>query len=176
MKVFAIAVLLLSLPAWAQTQDSDTVAASVLAERERFQLYTGCSLIHSETLSFGLSGEVDGLANIDQDIATAVESLFRAARIYGDVSSPVSLFVMLRAESLSRVSQRASSSLRVELSFSKRLSDPTTGLSRSVETWSSVGRVVPDDARGISGRVLVAVNRLLDEFIATYMRVNAESC
>ena len=62
---------------------------------------------------------------------------------------------------------------QVSVKYEKPVMDPVTGLTRTA--WGRA-RIGVEDRVNDDPEILNAVSQLLDQFLAAYLRVNAESC
>ena len=154
-------------------------SASISAQSldERFQLYTECREVK---LFVGGRLESDGWG-YKGSLETAVRSRLRSARIYAeeavaDPSLPKLAIVYITTEMYANngtdlIGVFFSVGARLE----KMLTDPISGLEDYARTWQGYERIgwggEPD-----SGRLLQFVSEATDDFIDSYLRVNAPAC
>ena len=139
-----------------------------IQQRERFDLFNDCEPMRLIILnSSGNLITVPG-SRINA-VQNAAESRLRAARLFTDAldSDLPSLFVAVVPDFRSDLVSR----YVVRISYSKPLRDPATGLTHVTSTWQKE-RTAPDDDPAI----LNSLSQLLDQFLAAYLRVNAEAC
>ena len=147
-------------------------------QRERFNLFNDCAPIRVTFSSLTRP-------HLEAPTRDAAESRLRAARLF---DKHVDLFESLRDNVGDRgtdTSDRGSliitiaispesgvfSSYEVHLTYRKPVMDLASGLVFSIPTWQRL-----DIGRADDPVILSAVSRLFDEFLAAYLRVNAEAC
>ena len=132
--------------------------AEEVTKIDRFQLWNDCQPVKLE---------IDYQSAWDQSraekVTTAVRSKLRAARIY-DTDSPISLYIRDYTVGLTTSG--------VSFQYEKKLTDPASGESAWMITWSRhyEGALVG------TGFIMEWINQLTDEFLDEYLRVNADSC
>jgi len=99
-------------------------------------------------------------------LQAAAESRLRAARLYTEDS------VTARFASLYVNVHVVGRGFSISLGYSKWVTDEF-GQSRGAETW---GRGITGMHSGDTGFVMSHLSRLLDMFLAAYLRVNEEAC
>ena len=166
-------------------------------QREMFELYTRCHPISSIVSVFGDHTEI----GLDQDqINIAIESRLRAARIYRDYDGTapglsVSIGISDNGFAVIMVFQRALYNRSEVPAFNARLireiagtaSEDDTNLMEEgrrrglfppyhgvATTWSS--SLVVGTHAGDEAYVRIAVNDVLDQFLADYLRINEWDC
>ena len=150
------------------------VATSVLAEdvseRDRFQLWYGCSPVRLAVEN--LSNDAGKIGLRKENIETAVRSRLRSARIYDDNAFPI-LYIN------ANVTGRAFS---ITIEFIRRVEvllpdwEEQGGI-RSLVDYASVWVTGSTGTHGRdSNFILSSATRHADEFIDEYLRVNADAC
>ncbi|MDE0718671.1 MAG: hypothetical protein OXH64_12130 [Rhodospirillaceae bacterium] len=138
-------------------------AAGKVTEFDRFQLWTGCAPV-AEIID-DIDGAVGRLTLDERDIATAVRSRLRGARIFDDGGLWLVVNVTVSGPAFS---------VDVELLRSVEVRPKgTKALSGLAATWES-------GSTGTHGNnpnhILFAVLRHVDKFIDEYLRVNKSAC
>ena len=131
---------------------------------DRFRLYDACRpmALWAPLAADGREAEEIGLGG--EDLRLAAESRLRAARLYADPDA---------AKSLLQVSVSLfGSAFHVKVEYYKKTTDASGQPGPSI-TWQA-------GSLGVHGKnadyVVSSLSRLLDRFIAEYLRVNAEDC
>lgn len=135
-----------------------TSASQAQNNRDRFQLYAGCTPVQLD-----IQGDMSQLGIDTASVRRAVTGRLKAARIYSDEAVNT-----LRVET-----QVISQAFIVQADFHKPVLDQWTNLTRMAPTWSA-GRMGTHggDRTGVLGRISFVVDR----FISEYLRVNADAC
>ena len=157
-----LGVALLALggaPAGAQTSETERAARF-----ERRVLSNGCGPM-AVTIR---SPEHPRLAAPVQD---AAQSRLRAARIYADALTGQQQSALVVAIEL--VPEYGVGRYQVSVKYENPVIDPVTGLTRT--GWGRA-RFGVEDGVNDDPEILNTVSELLDQFLAAYLRVNAEAC
>ena len=130
--------------------------------QERFELFNQCRPMRLLVEGLPESAENTGLRQ--DDVQAVAESRLRGARLYTFPGSG-GAYLHIRVS----VVERAFS---IALEFRRWVLDPVNDTSGSAATWhkGSIGTSIDAD------HILSGVSRLLDEFLADYMRVNESHC
>lgn len=138
---------------------------------ELFELFTGCESVHVVIEELGPEARV--LALHEADIQNLAESRLRAAQIYAEQPSLPFLRVWVNI---------ASDAFWVQVEFNKAVYDKLardmgTAFPGVARTWARqiVGTYGTDGPRGGSF-ISSTLSRLLDEFLAEYLRINGLAC
>ena len=170
--VVALAALALCHVVSGQDQETDEWSTNYVAARDMFDFFNSCEGMTYNVRTSGKASNDSALS--ESDIANAVESRLRAARIFrenaqGAKSSYFNVYVTLAGNAVS-----------LHVGFEKPgFADPYSThrlfqFPRGMETWSK-SWLVQGGYR--SGDVLAQLSKYLDEFIVNYLRVNSdETC
>ena len=142
--------------AGAQLGDPD-----LFAQSGRFSLFNGC-------VPMAVAVGTVERPRLGVPVQDAAESRLRAARVYTDDLTWTQEALLFTIRS---IREDGISPYHVSLKFMKPLRDPVTGFLFRATTWSSTRFGVDDDPV-----ILSAVSQLLDQFLAAYLRVNADAC
>ena len=151
------------------------------AQRERFNLFNDCAPIRVTVFSLGRS-------HLEAPTRDAAESRLRAARLFDshvdvfeeafdnegdrdpDTFNPGTLYISVTG---TLPESNLFSSYRVNIDYRKPVMDLASGLVFRISTWRTLA---VEGGRADDAVILSAVSRQLDEFLAAYLRVNAEAC
>ena len=124
---------------------------------ERFSLWTDCQpvMLLNRINARGLTEEIPNL----------VEGRLRSARFYSETLSEVLLIVDVDVDVVSGFQWY------VRLAILKFFFDPLSGEDGAAITWRR-----SDHGSGDAERARSVLSDMLDEFIAEYLRVNADAC
>ena len=106
-------------------------------------------------------------------VQDAAESRLRAARVYADALTDPQPSALVVAIEL--VPEYGVGRYQVSVKYEKPVMDPVTGLTR-IGAASSRMRLGVEDRVNDDPEILNTVSELLDQFLAAYLRVNAEAC
>lgn len=161
--IFLLALTLLGIdPTGAVEQQNPDPSV----QAQDFELFTSCQPVSLVVESLGTDAEKIVLTRTD--IINAVESRLRAARIYTDKSLQpyISIAVNVVGQAFS-----------IDFQLHKALYDRGIGLAGLAPTWSKVLTGTHGNRGYESGSyILSLLSRLLDEFLAEYLRVNEKAC
>ena len=138
-------------------------AAEKITEYDRFSLWTGCAPVAE--LIDGIDGTVERLTLDRRDIATAVRSRLRAARIFDDAGLWLVVNITVSGPAFS-----------VDVEFMRSVEvrpKGTKALVGMAATWESGSTETHGDN---PSHILSSVSRHVDKFIDEYLRVNADAC
>ena len=173
-RFFAIALAVVGLfvaGASARANDLDDAIKSIMEESEldRFQLWNDCQPM---ILSFSDISKDDDAVKIglkNDEIAIAVRSRLRAARLYVD-----HVRAFLEARGLIRVRVTLTNrAFYTGIKYEKIVNDPASGGAGWASTWDtySVGTHGSDPSY-----IVRSISEHMDKFIDEYLRVNASAC
>ena len=163
------------------------VVSGQVKEWERFELYTECRPVLAVTL---VSVSVDNWEAIEDSITAAgeaaVESRLRAAGLWWSSSETGSwehafLQATVFVDPLFPQSERKLYEYEVQLKLNKQLMDefgnkPTNTQATWTRTVRPRGLSFPRSEQEVLDAVSSAFGRLLDQFLAAYLRVNGSAC
>ena len=155
---------------------SCSASVSAQSPEERFHLYTGCREVK---LSVGGHLESDGWG-YQASLEAAVRSRLRSARIYAeedadDPSLPELYIIYYTKDLYATNGNLVGVSFNVRASLDKAVRDPISGIDGHATTWRDDDRL-GWDSKPVSGRLLQFVSEATNEFIDSYLRVNAAAC
>ena len=135
------------------------VAAQELDDWDRFRFWNGCGALG---LVIDLDSQVRSTGLSERQIESRVRRALEAAELYDPEAERGYLFVKVRVAGAVRV---------VDFEFYKWMLDTLSGTSGYVAAWSQ---------RGVGAReaeqILAGLAARTDEFIAEFLRVNADAC
>lgn len=145
-----------------------------LAETERFMYWTECSPLGLFVFADPGNEDVVRMGLTEEDIATAVRSRLRAARLYAGMNNREvpQLMIAVRVVN-SKI--RTGGAVSINVGLFKHLYDP-------LSSFSSLAQTNPlfDSAIGLhAGKpafVLSQIGQMMDGFLDTYLRVNEPAC
>ena len=139
-------------------------AAGEIADRKRFQLFTGC---HPMFLVVeGLSDGASKIGLTKEDIRAAAESRLRSARLYDSGASHYLYVLYVNVNVVGRA-------FNIDLEFKKNVLDPLSGNAGFATTWltGSTGT-----HGGNANYIVSSVSRHMDKFLVEFLRVNEKAC
>ena len=146
---------------------SGSAQSSVEDERERFELWTGCSPVGLAVEDLSKPENATDIGLTREEIGTSVRSRLRAARIYKRSFVDKNLPHVFVEVNIARFS------FNINFTFNKLLLDPVSENFGMASTWriSGTGSHSRD-----SGFILSRISLFTDEFVDAYLRVNADAC
>ena len=160
LSALATAVLLSTVP---PIDAEDVMDSSSKARRDCFELGNVCNPINLLVEAIDSNDEAMGLTR--KAIITTIRSRLRAARLYKSGRGAYRYYLYVNVNTLDPA-------FTIKVQFNKMFTDPVSGVESSAITWDkgTVGKA-PNAAY-----ILSVLAQLTDEFIDSYLRVNAPAC
>lgn len=166
-----------------------SVVAGQAESGERFELYTGCRPVHAITTVTLSENSQDTMEDALKAVAEAsLESRLRAADLWWSwperglfEGGPVPLFVTITVDPTFPPNELKLYDYEVRLRLNKQLTDEFGNQSSGTHTtWARGIRSgwdnLPRSEQDVLDAVSSALGRLMDQFLAGYLRVNAPAC